>query len=215
MKFFKSIVWKILYALGIGAYVQLALAGYLYEKKWSRSFHAKRALDKDGKAIPWLSYPFLHFFEPRINNEMSAFEFGSGNSTLWFQDRVKTVTSVEHHKGWFNEMSAKVKANVSLVFQEDSIDGDYAKEVTKAGVKYDLILVDANDRFNCARYALQALKADGVIILDNAERPEYKPIYDLMSKEGFRNIEFEGMLGGTHVLDVTTVFYRTQNCLGI
>jgi hypothetical protein len=211
----KKLRWKVLNALGIGASLQIKVNGYLWEKGWINIFEKRRSVDGKNNPIPWLSYPFLHFFEPRLKKEFSVFEFGAGNSTLWFQDRVGKVRSVEHSMQWFEEMKAKLKAHAVISYQPESENDAYAHEVLKDGDKYDLILVDASDRYYCTLYALQALTTTGVIILDNAERAEYKPIYELMAKEGFKNIEFEGMLAGTHVTDVTTVFYRQDNCLGI
>ena len=211
----KKFIWGILNAMGIGAYVQLYLNGYLIDKAWPNSFHKKQAIDGSNNPIPWLTYPFITFIAPRLTNQMTMFEFGAGNSTLWFSKKVKQIKSVEHNKEWYTSLSKNLPNNVSLVFQEDSIDGDYAKEVLAANTKYDIVLIDANDRFHCSKYALQSLSDSGVIILDNSERIEYKVIYDLIQSNGFKFIDFEGLSAGVQINSTTTVFYRPNNCLNI
>ena len=46
-------------------------------------------------------------------------EFGSGRSTVWFAERVATLTSVEHDERWYEAVSAKLKerrlANVDCI----------------------------------------------------------------------------------------------------
>lgn len=211
----KKTIWKILNFIGIGAYIQSSLNGYLLDMGWPNSFHKKAAIDKNNAPIPWLTYPFLYFIEPRLNKDLTMFEYGAGNSTIWFSKRLKSIKSVEHNKDWFNNLLSILPDKSNLIFQEDSIDGLYAKEILVENKKYDIVLVDANDRYNCAKYALEALSENGVIILDNTERAEYKEIYDLITAKGFRYIDFEGISAGIHARSITSVFYRTNNCLNI
>jgi hypothetical protein len=215
MKSLTKLIWKILNAIGIGGAIQLLLNGYLVDKGWFSSFSKKQAIDAQGNALPWLTYPFIYFIAPRLSPEILVFEYGAGNSTLWFMKKVKHVRSVEHDKTWFSHIQSNIVGNCKVTFQEDSIDGSYAREVLQDKVKYDLILVDANDRFHCALYATEALSSSGVIVLDNAERIEYKPIYEMLSSKGFKYIDFEGLSPGVQSTNVTTIFYRNDNCLGI
>ena len=75
--------------------------GYLLEVGWFNSFMSHKSVDKYGQSIPWFSYPFIDFLTPRLSKELTVFEFGSGNSTSFFAQRVKKVISIEHNKEWY------------------------------------------------------------------------------------------------------------------
>jgi len=78
--------------------------GYLKEIGWIESFKMKMPVDKDLKPIPWMTYPFIDFISDRLRPDMEIFEYGSGNSTLWFADRVKRVDVIEHDEKWYKIM---------------------------------------------------------------------------------------------------------------
>ncbi len=60
-----------------------------------------------------------------MTKNLVLFEFGSGNSTLFFAERVKNVISVEHNKEWYQIVNSTKPSNVRLVQTEsDSVD-DY------------------------------------------------------------------------------------------
>ncbi len=88
--------------------------GYLLEVGWFESFKSLKSIDKDRKPIPWFSYPFIDFLTPRLSKEITVFEFGSGNSTLFFAERVKKVISIEHNKDWYQIVNKTKPDNVEL-----------------------------------------------------------------------------------------------------
>jgi len=75
--------------------------------------------------------------------------------------------------------------------------------------------VDGRQRVNCARFAVDFLTNDGVLILDNSERENYQEIKTLLKDKGFRWIDFYGMAPIVSHETCTTIFYRDTNCLGI
>ena len=101
----KQIIWNILIKLKIGGAVQLFLASGLLEDGWFESFNTKRSINKIGNPIPWCTYSFIKFIEPRLKKDFKVFEYGSGNSTLWYAKRVAEITSVENDFGWYNSVS--------------------------------------------------------------------------------------------------------------
>ena len=47
---------------------------------------------------------------------MSALEFGSGRSGIWFSQRVQNLTSVEHDLDWYQSVKDKLeKENVTNI----------------------------------------------------------------------------------------------------
>jgi hypothetical protein len=106
--------------------------GYLKEIGWIESFKMKMPVDKDLKPIPWMTYPFIDFISDRLSPDMEIFEYGSGNSTLYFASKVKWVYSIEH------------------------------------------------------KVSIKRLKPEGVIVLDDSERPQYLEGIRFLLNEGFR-----------------------------
>ena len=125
--------------------------GYLNEIGWIDSLNNKMPINKDSKPIPWVTYSFIDFISDRLNNTMDIFEYGSGNSTLWYADKVNSVTSVEHDNGWFNKIKNNMPNNVNINYQELIYDGEYSKFLKKMDKKFDIVIVDGRDRINCIK----------------------------------------------------------------
>ncbi len=104
----KRAVHFILKKLGLLSLYSLRRSGYLFDKGWFQSFRAKASVDRSGRPIPWMTYAFLDFLEPRLRGDFDVFEFGSGNSTHWWAARVRAVSSCEHDAEWFARVSEGV-----------------------------------------------------------------------------------------------------------
>ncbi len=202
--------FKTVQALG-----RLGVDGYLFNNGWFESFKLGKPVSADHQAIPWLTYPFIDFISPRLTNEHTLLEFGAGNSTLFFAKKVKATYSVENHEEWYNTIKDSMPANSTLYFEKDVKGGAYAKSIAKVGSPLDIILVDGRDRVNCSKTSLEYLSEDGVLILDNSDRAEYQEAFDFYKANGFKKLDFWGMAPGFIDRSCTTVFYRTNNCLGI
>ena len=191
-------------------------AGPLRDDGWFRSFREQSSVDAKGNPIPWITYPAIEFLGKRINSEMSVFEFGCGNSTLWFASRVKKVISVEHDKTWYEKIAPIVPENVTLTHIPLEYGGAYAKEITSyKNNKFDIIVIDGRDRVNCAVNSLQSIKKTGVIIWDNSERTEYEEGIKILLDTGFRKLEFIGMCPIVNYKSETGIFYKDNNIFNI
>lgn len=210
----KRFLWKILNTFKLGGPIQLYLNSQLKEDGWFNSFYKKESIDKNNNPIPWYSYPFIKFLEPRLKKEFSVFEYGSGNSTLWFSKYVKSVKAVEHDKTWYDKVKPKLPANAELIYREIE-NKNYSKEISASGSKYDIIIIDGVDRNNCVYESVNLLSQNGVIILDNSERNDYKESIEFLFSKGFKKIDFWGMCPVTPINTCTSVFYKDDNCLGI
>ena len=189
--------------------------GYLNSIGWFTAFDKKQAVDGNGKALPWVTYSFIDFIKERINKSQHIFEYGSGNSTIFYAEKAGSVTSVEHDKSWHDKVKGTSPANAELVFCELQRDGEYAKKAMLLGKKFDIIIVDGRDRVRCCKYSLDALTPRGVIILDDSEREVYNPARILLKEQGFKEISFSGISPGLFYEKATSVFYKADNCLGI
>lgn len=214
----KSIIRKMIIPLlkifGLYSLAQLRDRGPLVEVGWFRSFKEKKPVDKSGNPLPWFSYPMIYFLEKRVQPAFSVFEFGAGNSTLWWAKRVLRVVTCEHDPAWFHTVKKSAPSNTTVLFIENSQE-DYIKTVKNVSEKFDIIVIDGNQRVQCIKESLPSLKPDGIIILDDSDRPEYAEGIQYLRDQGFRHIEFYGNTACVNVGKETSVFYRTKNCLNI
>ena len=184
--------------------------GFLFEQGWFKSFKLKSPLDKNNNPIPWMTYSFIDFIKERLNKELTVFEFGSGNSTLFFSERVKHVTAVEHNKEWYENIKSRMPKNVSLFLKDPS--EEYNKSVVGS---FDIVIVDGINRNECIENSIKSLTSSGIIILDDSERPDYLDGANLLKKLGFKRIDFWGISPGLFYKKSTTIFYNNKNCLEI
>lgn len=199
--------------LGYGL-LSLGVKGYFEEKGWNRSFIQKESVNIAGDPIPWLSYSFLDFMNGRLKPDFSVFEYGSGNSTLFFAGKLKHVVSVEYDKFWLEKIKNKMPENVDLKFID--LEGDkYEKAILEETKKFEIILIDGRKRIKCLKIVLNHLSDDGVVIFDDTEREKYATAFIFMAENGFKNIPFSGIGTGITTGKITTLFYRENNCFKV
>ncbi len=215
MKFIKQSIWKFLNLLHLGGIVQLFLKSGLKEDGWFRSFHTKESVDAKGNCLPWFNYAFIRFLESKLHKNISIFEYGSGNSTLWFASKVQSIKSVEHDQNWVNKLSLRLPANAKVVFQNLAQREIYINEIAAENKKYDMVIVDGRERNRCIEASLSYLSASGVIILDNSEREHYANGRQMLIKQGFKHLDFWGMPVGSAHNSCTSLYYKSENILGI
>ncbi len=58
---------------------------------------------------PWTTPGSILIFRKLLNKEMTALEYGSGRSTVFFARRTKQLISVEHDKKWYSLVKLKLK----------------------------------------------------------------------------------------------------------
>ncbi len=188
---------------------------YLDQSGWFLSVKLQRPVDGKRNPVPWYTYPAIAYLSAKDFSGLTVFEFGSGGSTLWWAARARHVTAVEHHPAWVEEMRPQLPGNVVYIHRELVYGGDYARTAADQGGPFDIIVVDGRDRVNCARFSMDSLSDQGVIVWDNAERSRYDPGYRILAQAGFRRLDFEGH-GPIHGASwMTSIFYRDGNCLGL
>jgi hypothetical protein len=211
----KAVARRVLQALGLYVCYSLKTRGPLKDSGWLRSFDQGEPVDADGRPVPWLVYPVLDFLAPRLRADMSVFEYGSGNSTLWWAARVREVVSCEHDREWYERIRARAPANVTLHHVPLEYGGDYCRRVAGFSGAFDIVVVDGRDRVRCALNSVVALKPGGIILWDDSFRPEYQEGYDALARLGFRKLPFIGLAPVINQCSETGIFYRPDNCLGI
>jgi len=96
---------------------------------------------------------------------------------MWFAKRLGHLTSVEHHRDWYTQVSKKLKDNqienvdyVLREYEEEKIaeHPDYATVLDRFDDEsLDFILVDGGPRDICALRAIPKLKKGGFLVVDN------------------------------------------------
>lgn len=195
--------------------LSLGLKGYLADRGWFDAYRTKSAIDENGEPIPWVTYSFIDFIAERLSNEHDVFEFGSGNSTRFYAARAKSVVSVEHDRNWFEKSSKLNLRNVEMIQCDLQAGGEYCQSAERAGKLFHIIIVDGRDRVNCCRQSVDALTQNGIVVLDDSERDKYSEALQFFEHCGFKHLPFTGMAPGAIISKRTSVFYRSDNCLGI
>ena len=207
------IYWMVQPAEKIRIFYKLATksSSFLVRSGWIRAYMEKKPLDQDGNPLPWNTYGYIDFIKERLPAESHVFEYGAGFSTMFYQNRVAKVTSVEHDKVWYELLKPQLKDNVDFEFQELVYGGEYCQATLKKGEKYDLIVVDGRDRVACMRHAPKALSENGVIVLDDSFRERYQEGIDYLLAQGFKHLHFAGLKPGSRDMHRTTIFYKEKN----
>ncbi len=185
---------------------------YLKNEGWQKSTIANSSIDINGESIPWYSYPCLDFLKSRIKNNMSIFEYGSGNSTIWWSKFSKNVIACEHDKLWIEKIKP-LPTNVKIIHQ--NLDESYSETILRYNNYFDIIIIDGRKRNECMKNCIHALKKNGIIILDDSNREKYEEGCSYLKSIDFKRLDFWGMKTIQPNKSCTTIFYKQDNIFGI
>jgi hypothetical protein len=126
-----------------------------------------------GTAPTWDSFKFALYKVLDALKPKTIFEYGPGTSTsiMAIYPSVELIDSVEHNLAWFNKWKWEMPENVNLIYQPNM---ELYPETPGRCEKYDLIFVDGREREKCLYVAKARLNEGGVVILHDAERPNYQ-----------------------------------------
>lgn len=153
--------------------------------------------------LPWLTFPAIDYLDKYITKKHRILEYGGGSSSIYFSRRAGKVVTVEHHAGWFENISKVIAekeitnwkgmlfpAEEGAPFGNDIADpshyvsGDpesagknyhaYAAAIDQFPDEYfDAVLVDGRVRPSCMYHAIPKINKGGLLILDNSDRAYY------------------------------------------
>jgi hypothetical protein len=165
--------------------------------------------DSKNRSMPWFSYPALEFLETLDLSDKKVFEYGSGESSFYWSARAQKLVSVEHDRFWYERFQSRKPENATLVLEEDL--GRFPATITRYPDQYDIIIIDAQKRFDCVKESLPYLADGGMILLDDAQR--YTEIPKYLHEKGFFYFNFNGFKGGTPKRHALSVFIKNNGCL--
>jgi predicted O-methyltransferase YrrM len=122
-----------------------------------------RSFDTQGGILfPWYTRPFLQELMNWNVREWKVFEYGAGDSTLWWRQNAKMVQSVDTNKAWAERSGA-----IWVTNKQDFLS---CPESLAQDEKYDCIVIDGEPvewRDECTEHALRCVRSGGKIIIDN------------------------------------------------
>jgi predicted O-methyltransferase YrrM len=194
------------------ARIEAATSGYLVQVGWIETRAQRVARDTAGRPTPWFTYPAIRFLDDRVEPAWRVLEFGAGMGTLWWSSRVREVVAVEHDAAWATQVSALCDASV---LRADGGNADAYVQPALGSGPYDVVIVDGLHRNECLAAAADLVAATGVIVLDDAQREEYRPGIDALRARGFRMLELHGPQPVSKHPGCTAILYRDGNVLGL
>lgn len=173
---------------------------------WVNSINRNAPLDVSDRPLPWLNYSCIDFIGNFLGQRSAnIFEWGSGYSTLFFQEHSSKVRSCEDNKEWFDTVYnlASNAKNLELVYRPTK--AEYLGEIAGS---FDLIVVDGSYRSECLKLAPNFIKSDGLILLDNSDDANLDDSILDLDRRGFYSITFTGLIPSYAYKNVSTVFFR-------
>ncbi|MGL6283349.1 MAG: group 1 glycosyl transferase [Microcoleaceae cyanobacterium] len=185
---------------------------YLESSGWINSLKIDKPVNADGQPVPWYSYPAIEFIEDKLHKNLSVFEYGAGQSTLWYSQRVRQVISVESDQGYFQTIHNNLPSNVKIFLHTDATE--YAEKILQfPDQSFDVIVIDGINRVKCAELADQKLKNTGFIVFDNSDRVGNDAALILLHDQDLQRIDFYGLTPTQRYKTCTSIFFHDHNFL--
>ena len=184
----------------------------MWEKDFgiAKTIDEKICVDRDGNPIPWYTYPAIEYLSQFDYSKKKIFEFGCGNSSLFWALRAQKVVSVEDNLKWFEKWQKEFNhPHLSVIWRDE---GEiYENAILETDEKQDVIIIDGKRRFQCAETALKRLNNGGMIILDDSDRintsEEYKKAVAILRDANLLQVDFYGFCPMNNYTKTTSVFF--------
>jgi len=119
--------------------------------------------------LPWIAYDGHTRIANFLDKTKSVLEFGSGMSTAWYAERAATVLSLEDNAEWHTKTHASLLALGNVDHRLCKTLDEYLLAGVDEGQKFDFIMVDGTQRYDCLKAALPRLRPGGMLYLDNSD----------------------------------------------
>ena len=169
-----------------------------------------RAIDADGKPLPWYTYPAIDAVRYKDFTGRKVLEFGGGQSTRWWSQRAKKVVTIEPDEAWAAELRGDVGENVDVhhvpIDRETRDISKVAEAIAQSNVdRFDIIVVDGHLRREAALLTIKMLSDDGVMIFDNSESNRF---HEVTAETGHTRVDFYGWIPGVYTQGCTSFAFR-------
>lgn len=164
-----------------------------------------RSCTTDKAPVPWFSYPAIEYIQGLDLSEMTVFEFGSGYSSVYWGRWAKSLTSVEVNQEWKERIDPLLSQTARIILCSKE---KYPESIDNTSDNYDIIVIDAQQRLECAKHAVSRLKAGGFIILDDANL--HADAAAFLRDHGLIEIDFAGFAPINSYTKTTSLFLHPE-----
>ena len=179
----------------------------LYTSGWLQSLAMGEPINAKKEPIPWLTYPAIDFLDSIIRTEWLVFEWGSGNSTLWWANKINHIYAVESDTDWYGKVSTNLPRNATI-FNKTSEEA-YINHIDSFNDDYfDVIVIDGDFRNQCAKACIPKLKSNGIIVFDNTDGVMFNDGVIFLREQGFQRIDFWGLIPSYLYKNCTSIFFK-------
>jgi hypothetical protein len=169
-----------------------------------------RAIDRSGRPLPWYTYPMIEYLSQLDFSDADVLEFGGGQSTMWWCEQAKSVTTLEANSHWQAELARRTTGRATVL--EVSSPADAAQRL--GDQKFDVIVVDDGSaagpegRVDNARTAFSHLKPGGFVLVDNSDAGYAHAISVEAHQAGWTRIDFIGLAPGSFRPSCSSLLFR-------
>lgn len=176
-----------------------------------RSIDGKICADKDGRPLPWYTFPAIEYLSQFDYADKKIFEFGCGYSTAFWAQRAQKVKTIEDNLSWYDRWCKEFDfANLDLLWRDEG-EG-YENALLETAGKFDVIVIDGKRREECSKAAVVRLAPGGMIILDDSDRintsQEYVNAVKTLRNADLIQVDFYGFCPMNNYTKTTSLFLR-------
>jgi len=160
-------------------------------------------INEEGTKLPWFTYPAIEYLRQLDMSDKKVFEWGCGSSSLFFANRCCSIISIEHNISWYEKIIKGKPDNLTVLHIDNTLD-DYYLCINKHD-KFDIIVVDSENRKKCCEQAINKLKSGGIIIFDNSNW--FVDACNYLRGTGLIQVDFHGNGQSNAYAWTTSVFF--------
>ena len=177
------------------------------------SMEHKASIDANGRPIPWYTYPAIEYLSNLDLSQKRVFEYGSGNSSLWWATRCQEILAIESDREWYNKVNA-IKPSIGGAFRGYRLCEDMEAYVKHHDiVNANIVIIDGTFRTNCAAFFLSKMLEPNnfeILIYDNADwQPDIIRILNQKLPE-WVEVDFHGFGPINDFTSTTTIFLNSK-----
>ena len=146
-------------------------------------------VNNKNQIMPMYTYPCYEWLDSIDWTGSKVFEFGTGYSTVWWQNKKVDYYGVEDDGEWYQRIIKLINGKQLKVKYEIDLK-KYMKTIYDYDFKFDVIVIDGQVRFDCIKPALEKIKDNGMIIFDNSDW--HKSCKEELDKTDLIPIHFHG-----------------------
>ena len=175
------------------------------------SMEHKASIDGNGRPIPWYTYPAIEYLSNLDFTQKRVFEYGSGNSSLWWANRCHDIVAIESDRGWYEKVNSsrsggqfrdyRLREDIELYVQHDDIGN------------FNVVVIDGTFRAPCAGFFLSKMPEPNnfeILIYDNADwQPDVIRILNQKLRDWVQ-VDFHGFGPINDFTSTTTIFINAN-----